>query len=166
MASKENFTKVEWAKVLESTMLVGVAVSAADPSGLWGTVKEAYAGKTAVTTSKFVTSNELIKAVVADLETNEGRSIVQESMRKHVVGAKPVEIVQRALESLRDVGAVVDEKAPGDATEFKVFLRGIGQKVAEACSEGGFLGVGGVKVSDAERATLNDIAAALGTPTS
>jgi len=36
-------------------------------------------------------------------------------------------------------------------------------KVAEASSEGGFLGIGGVQVSDAEKATLGDIAKALGT---
>jgi hypothetical protein len=161
MAAKQDFTPEEWAKVLESTMLVGVAVSAADPSGLWGTIKEALASKSAVTTSKFVSSNELVKAVVSDLETSEGRSIVQESMRKHVVGAKPAEIVHRALESLRDVAVVIDQKAPKDSAEFKQFLHGVGQKVAEATTEGGFLGFGGVKVSDAEKATLDDIVAAL-----
>jgi hypothetical protein len=35
--------------------------------------------------------------------------------------------------------------------------------VAEASSEGGFLGIGGVQVSDAEKATFGDIAKALGT---
>jgi hypothetical protein len=38
----------------------------------------------------------------------------------------------------------------------------VSQKVAEAATEGGFLGFGGVQVSDAERATLDDIAEALG----
>lgn len=163
MATKQDFTAEEWARVLESTMLVGVAVSAADPSGLWGTIKEALASRTAVTTSKFVSSNELVKAVVTDLETSEGRSIVQDAMREHVVGAQPAEIVHRSLESLRDVAAVIDQKAPNDSAEFKLFLCGVGQKVAQAASEGGFLGFGGVKVSDAEKATLDDIAAALRT---
>jgi hypothetical protein len=35
--------------------------------------------------------------------------------------------------------------------------------VAEASKEGGFLGIGGVQVSEAEKATLAEIAAALGT---
>jgi hypothetical protein len=35
--------------------------------------------------------------------------------------------------------------------------------VAEASAEGGFLGIGGVQVSDAEKATLGDISKALGT---
>jgi hypothetical protein len=34
--------------------------------------------------------------------------------------------------------------------------------VAEAAAEGGFLGFGGVQVSEAEKATLADIAKALG----
>jgi hypothetical protein len=34
--------------------------------------------------------------------------------------------------------------------------------VAEAASEGGFLGIGGVQVSEAEKATLAEISNALG----
>jgi hypothetical protein len=163
MANKQNFTPSEWAKVLESTMLAGMAISAADPSGLWGTLKEALASRSALATSKFVVANELIKAVVADLETSEGRSALQEALRQQVADANPTEIVQRSLENLREVSAILDAKAPDDAAAFKAFLRGISQKVAEACVEGGFLGFGGVKVSEAEKATLDDIAKALGT---
>jgi hypothetical protein len=55
----------------------------------------------------------------------------------------------------------VDAKAPGDAAAFKGWLRRISQHVAEAASEGGFLGIGGVAVSDAEKATLQEISSAL-----
>ena len=41
MASKQDFTPEEWNKILQSPMLVGIAVSMADPSGLWGALKEA-----------------------------------------------------------------------------------------------------------------------------
>jgi len=41
-------------------------------------------------------------------------------------------------------------------------LREIAQKAAEAGTEGGFLAFGGVAVSDAEKATLQEISAALG----
>ena len=164
MATKQNFTPEEWTKVLESIMLAGMAVSAADPSGLWGTVKEALASKSALAASKRdADSNELIKAVIADLETKEGRSAIQNVLRKHVAGAKPADIVHRSLDNLRQVSAILETKAPHDAESFKTLLRGISQKVAEASTEGGFLGLGGVRVSDAEKATLADIANALGT---
>jgi hypothetical protein len=39
--------------------------------------------------------------------------------------------------------------------------QGVAQKAAEAGTEGGFLGFGGVAVSDAEKATLVEISAAL-----
>jgi hypothetical protein len=42
-------------------------------------------------------------------------------------------------------------------------LQEVALKVAEAAKEGGILGIGGVAVSDAERATLAEIAAALAT---
>ena len=53
-------------------------------------------------------------------------------------------------------------KAPDEAAAFKTWLREISQKVAEAAVEGSFLGFGGVRVSDAETATLRDISEALG----
>jgi len=57
---------------------------------------------------------------------------------------------------------LVDIKASGDATAFKGWLREISQHVAEASKEGGFLGFGGVLVSDAEKAPLTEISNALG----
>ena len=164
MANKQNFTPEEWTKVLESMMLAGMAVSAADPSGLWGTIKEAFASRSALAAAKLNHgSNELIKAAIADFETSEGRSATQEALRKLVAGAEPADVVQRSLANLREVSAILDAKAPRDAAAFKVLLRGISQKVAEACVEGGFLGFGGVLVSDAEKATLADVEKALGT---
>jgi hypothetical protein len=64
---------------------------------------------------------------------------------------------------LREVSAILAAKALEDARAFKAWLTSISQKVAEASPEGGFLGIGGVQVSDAEKATLTDIAKALGT---
>ena len=43
MANKQTFKPEEWTKILESTMLAGMAVSAAEPNGLLGSLKEAVA---------------------------------------------------------------------------------------------------------------------------
>jgi hypothetical protein len=45
---------------------------------------------------------------------------------------------------------------------FKTWLRHTSQAVAEAATEGGFLGFGGVRVSEAEKATVGEISGALG----
>ena len=164
MANKQSFTPEEWTKILESVMLAGMAVSAAEPSGLWGLLKEGVASSSALAAAKSDSgSSELIKAVVAEYETSEGRSSVQEALRKRFAGAKPADVVQRSLENLREASAILAAKAPGDAPGFKAWLNSISEKVAEASSEGGFLGIGGVKVSDKERATLADISKALET---
>ena len=66
------------------------------------------------------------------------------------------------LISLRQVSALLATKAPGDAAAFKAWLRQISQSTAEAATEGGgLLGLGGVQVSDAEKATLAEISSAL-----
>jgi hypothetical protein len=43
MADKSNFNPDEWKLLLESVTMAGIAVSAADPSGLWGLLKESFA---------------------------------------------------------------------------------------------------------------------------
>jgi hypothetical protein len=47
------------------------------------------------------------------------------------------------------------------ATLLQSWLREISQHVAEAAKECGFLGIGGVAVSEAEKATLAEISSAL-----
>jgi hypothetical protein len=99
--------------------------------------------------------------VVADFETAEGRSIARDGLKEKFAGSKPSEIKAKCIETLRQAGAVVDAKAAGDAAAFKGWLRRISQHVAEASTEGGFLGIGGVPVSEAEKATLTEISSAL-----
>jgi hypothetical protein len=163
MANKQSFTPEEWTKVLESPMVAAIAVSAAEPSGVWGTLKEAFASSSALSSAKLdSSSNELIKAVIADFETSEGRADIQRALRTRFSDAEPHDCVQRSLANLVEVSAILESKAPGDASAFKAWLRGIGQQVAEAAVEGSFLGFKGVRVSDREKATLADISRALG----
>jgi hypothetical protein len=165
MVNKQHFTPEEWTKILESPILVGMAVSAADPNGLWGTIKEAVASRSAITASGFAPGcGDFIKTVIADFQSSEGRTAIQDALHKRLSGVEPGDIVQRSLDNLREVSAILNERAPDEAVAFKAWLRGISQTVAEASLEGGFLGIGGVRVSEAEKATLNDIAKALGVP--
>ena len=107
-------------------------------------------------------ANELIKAVVADFETSAGRTTARDGLRAAFAGSKPGEVKTKAVAAVRDASALVEAKAPADAPAFKAWLRHISQGVAEASTEGGFLGFGGVRVSDAEKATLAEISGALG----
>lgn len=162
MATKANFTPDEWKQLLESPMLASMAVTAAEPSGLWGMLKESFAaGGTMVKAKTDAGANELIKAVVAEFDTSEGRGAARDGLQARLSGSKPAEVKDKAIAGLRQVTALLDAKAPDDAAAFKTWLQSIGQHVAEAAKEGGFLGFGGVQVSDAEKATLAEISQAL-----
>src|SRR5262245_27558606 len=83
MADKSSFTKEEWTSLLESPMMAGMAVTAADPSGIWGLLKESFAGGGAlaeVTTDSM--ANALVKAVAADFATTEGRSAARDGLKE------------------------------------------------------------------------------------
>ena len=162
MASKASFTSDEWKQLLESPMLAGMAVTAAEPSGLWGVLKEGFAASGALAQVKAdAGSNALIRAVVADFETAEGRSAARDGLKAKLAGGKSGDLKAKAIDGLRQVSALLEAKAPGDAPAFKAWLQAIAQRVAEAAKEGGFLGFGGVPVSDAEKATLAEISGAL-----
>ncbi len=162
MADKTSFTPEEWVQLLEAPMLAGMAVSAAEPSGLFGMLKESFAtGKLLVQVKSDAGANALVKAVAADYETAEGRKAASEGLKAKLAGAAPADIKARSLDTLRQVSVLLAAKAPADAAAFKAWLEHISHNVAEAASEGGFLGFGGVQVSEAEKATLADISAAL-----
>src|SRR5215470_5996373 len=165
MATKTTFTPEEWLLLMESVMSSGVAVSAAEPSGLWGTLKEGFANARAIAEVRNnPQADELIKAIASDIETSDGRKRLQDGLRQRLKGAKPEEIKARSIETLQQASKLLDAKAPQDALAVKTWLREIGQRVAEAAPEGGWLGFGGVKVSAAEQATVSEIARALNLP--
>jgi hypothetical protein len=162
MATKASFTPEEWRQLLQSPMLAGMAVTAADPSGLFGLVKEGLAASRALAEAKTApAANELIRALVADFETAEGRDAARDGLKTRFAGAKASDVKPKAIAALRDVATLLATKAPEDASAFKSWLEDLARRVAEASKEGGFLGFGGVQVSDAEKATLAEISAAL-----
>ena len=132
-------------------------------NGSRGLLKESFAGGAALAKAAAdPNANPLVKAVVADFQTSDGRAAAHDGLKAEFANSKPAEIKTKAIESLRQVAAVLSAKAPGDAAAFKNWLRQISQKTAEAASEGGGLFGGGVQVSDAEKATLGEISTALG----
>ena len=163
MADKSTFTPDEWKLLLESVTMAGMAVSATDPSSLWGLLKESFAEGSELVAAKTdpTTTKPLIKAVVTDFETSQGRSTARDGLKEKLSGLKPAEITARCIETLGQAGVLVDAKAPDDAAAFKGWLRQISQHVAEASKEDGFFGGGGGPVSDKEKATLQDISSAL-----
>jgi hypothetical protein len=162
MADKSSFTSDEWSRLLSSAMVTGMAITAADPSGVWGLLKEGMAGGWALIHAKDnAQADPLVRAVAADFATTEGRSAARAALQARFTGKTFGDLTATALAELDSVAGILDSKAPEDAAAFKAWLQEVAQKAAEAGNEGGFLGFGGVAVSEAERSTLAEIAAAL-----
>ena len=109
-------------------------------------------------------ANPLVKAVAEDFATAEGRAAARTELQTRFTGRKLEGLKEAALAELRAISSILDAKAPDDAAPFKAWLQNAAQKAAEAGKEGGFLGFGGVAVSEAEKATLVEISAALSRP--
>ncbi|MGH2893999.1 MAG: hypothetical protein ACRDPM_12150, partial [Solirubrobacteraceae bacterium] len=83
---------------------------------------------------------------------------------------------ERLKEAGGDIGALASDRlrkamsilqsmaTDADADAYKTFVMTVAQAVAGAHKEGGFLGIGGTRVSDAENQALDEISHALGAP--
>jgi hypothetical protein len=147
---------------MASPMLAGLAVTLAEPSGLWGLLQESMAsGRALLEAGKDPGGLSLVKDMVADIATSEGRTAAREGVKADLTGTTPAELKMQAIARLTQVGALLDAKAGAGAAPFKAWLKHVSESVAEASTEGGFLGFGGVRVTDAEKASIAEVAKAL-----
>jgi hypothetical protein len=152
MTTKADFNAEEWSLVLEGPPTAGVIVITAQRGG---TIRESIQlGKAYSEARQQQGSSELLDAIVS-----EQPQIPRDRYRT------PEELREKGLARLREAVELLGQKASEDEVEdYKRFVIGLAERAAAAHKEGGFLGVGGEEVSDAERAALDEIAAALDSP--
>ena len=157
MTTKADFEAEEW----EAIMLLPTRVTfAVMISGTPGPIQVVH--ETGVF-AKHVTeepddANELVDAIVNEYRVNK-------EAPKAAAPEKETMATYRddAIASCRQVNDILGAKSTADeAAGYKAWVIGLGRKVAEASKEGGFLGIGGTRVSTEEEATLSEAAAALG----
>jgi hypothetical protein len=113
-----------------------------------------------VETLKSSSGNELIDAVAADYrEKAEKRERMEPPFE---LSREPSELKAQCLQICRELATLLAHKAPGDAEAYKRWVYQAAQNSASAAREGGFFGIGGESVSEAEAAALQEVAAALG----
>jgi hypothetical protein len=157
MSIRDNFSAEEWEKVLSGTTSGAAAVVAASPSGITGLVAEGTAASKTLRELAQASPSPLIQAIRESLEAPRTEPAQRQRFRS----------VQEArsamLERVRQALWLVDTKAsPEDAAAYRRYVLGVAEAVAAAATEGGFLGIGGEKVSQAERATLDELRTLLG----
>lgn len=161
---RDAFTAEEWAEIALAPMLASLAVTAADPSGLVGTLRESSAVAWSMRAAK-TDEDTLASAIVTTYETPEGQEAARDALADIMRARTSHETMSEAIARLGRIARLVDERTPGEATAFKAWISVTALAVAEATREGGILGFGGgERVSEAERRTLASIDSALGLP--
>ena len=164
MEHRDKFTDQEWRAVLGGVFMAGFAVTAAQPSGLLGMIKEGIASRRALREAgKSGSTNVLVKSVGTALRSPRGRKITNEFAGSSLRGAGREDLKLRAIAAVREAMMIVERRAPEDAHAFREWLLHIATRVAQASKEGSFLGLGGATIGEAESTTLAEIAAALRT---
>lgn len=159
MSYKDKFSQTDWDRIVAAPMLAGIAMTAADPGGLWGAVRESTAAAGGIRSAK--DSGGLTAEIATAYENKDDRSTARNLLLGEVKGKKPDEIVEAALAELGAVKGLIAAQAPDEAAGFATWIADIAKRVAEAGTEGGFMGFGGEKVSEAEKATLDRLNTAL-----
>ena len=157
MTAKADYTPEEWTALVRSPFIAGVAISFADPGGPIELMKETSAVLKTITKPS-ADQPELVAAVKAELTE-------MLSHRTNPIGdfkPKGPGAGQQVLDELSAVNATLSAKAtPEEAGAFRAWLNTAAQDAANAAKEGGFVGIGAVRVSEREEQMLEEIAKVL-----
>jgi hypothetical protein len=133
MAGRVSFAADEWAKIVGSPILAGMAGALADQSRSWGSIQKGMVSALALLDAKRdACSSHLIKAVVAELETVNGRAMARGAFKAELTGRTPAELTRQTIAALSSVNLILDAKAGSDGPTFKLWLDGIAERVAGA----------------------------------
>ena len=171
MSLENRFTQDEIFLLSTTPTQIGTVMAFAEGSGL-GTIKEMFASsKGFINGLKEYPNNEIITGVLPNVTDFKESMSKAKEMRQQAVGRlkdkgikSSEDLRAQLLEDSREVASILEEKASADeAQEYKEWAMGIAKNVANAAKEGGFLGIGGTRVSDGEIEAFAEIANALGT---
>jgi transposase InsO family protein len=152
MTTKAAFNAEEWGVITTAPVLAAMSVMAADRGG---SVRESLAISRAYAAARGDDPPPLLKDVLATPPA------LDPATRSH-----DAETLRRtALEQLRQAVRTLERLATDDeVVAYKRFVYSVAENVARAHREGGFLGVGGKEVSQAEQQALDAIAAIFDEP--
>ena len=149
MTAKADFNAEEWSIVVEAPVLAGMRVMAA---GRGGRIRESVAiAKVYAAARGAEGTSELLDAIVSSPPAIDSHGLRESG---DLAGAAR-DRLREALRTLTEKATVEEESA------YKRFVLGVAQAAAEAHKEGGFIGIGGKRISDEERVALDEIEAIL-----
>jgi hypothetical protein len=148
VASRADFNAEEWTAATTAPTLAAMYVSAAERGG---GISESLAAARAYAAARAHAAGGLLADILSS-PPSLNRSATQEAN-------------QQAPGKLRDAVRILERHASDDeVNEYKRFVYSVAEAVAHAHREGGFLGLGGKPVSEAEQKALDEIGAIFDAP--
>ena len=158
MTAKGDFTEEEWNRIRRAPFVAGIAISLADPGGPIELAKESAASLKSATNPP--TREQLLAEIALDVQA------MTQQRQNPLTDFKPTNATlagQQILDELGAVTAIVSFKAAADEiSAFKEWLLTTAQAAADAAKEGGFMGFGATRVSQGEKAMLDQVRTAIG----
>jgi hypothetical protein len=160
MTEKTDFTPEEWNTVIAAPYYAAMLIVVSDMNVAY--FKEIAAMAQAVMATVAGTENELLKQIAGDFSQKEN----QEKIKPELEGLKgeqdPSVIKQKMVDYVVATCDMVSAKGSEDGDVYRKWLLYLADVTAKGSKEGGFLGIGAVRVSEKEQAALDELAAALG----
>ncbi len=155
--TKHDFSAEEWQGVVALPVEVSVYISLASPA-MGDMFKESMAlANMVAAVANDPNATGLLAEIGAEYKDKETLKKAQPYLDKSSVEAANAKL----LESVRAKVATLDATAGGEARPVKEWLYRVAVATAEAAKEGDFMGIGGVRVNEAEKAALAELAAIL-----
>lgn len=167
MTERGDYTDTEWATLVGAPVAVIAAVIGASPNGPIGISQEVGAAvKSFEQAAETRADNPLIAALLLTLkdrfEAFTGKASEDAAVEQVDIFALGADRA-RAMAEIAAARELLAQKAPPElAAEIRTWLLDLAKSVADAASEGGFMGIGGEQVNEKERGALDEIAEALG----
>ena len=153
MTSKSDFPEEEWTRVVRAPLVAGLAILVADPGGPIEATKETMASIKVATNPP--SREQLLTEVALDVQAE------VQAKRNPLKGFKPTGTSDPGTLVLEEVtavqGLVAARATAEEAAAFGRWLVAAAQAAADAAKEGGFMGIGAVRVSEREQQMLERI---------
>ena len=169
---QEKFTNEQWLIISSAPSLIGSAVAMAGRSGVMGTMREIIAsGRSLAAGGENYPHNPIIQSIIPNAESSQAEADANVFSNREQLMAQlkeqgidtPESMAEFAIQNLQQALNFISEVAyQKDLDEYKQWVLETGQAVAEAAKEGGFLGIGGERISQAESEFLDRVRGVLG----
>jgi hypothetical protein len=156
MSTKNDYSAEEWKAISGAPVAAGLFITLSDASGPVGIAKEALAVGKAITESAAGDAPEIVKALAETVKSGERPELPD------VPTGDRAKTKDALIGAIRTAVGAVERKSPREVEAYKTWLASVATKVSHASKEGGFLGIGGTRVSSDEQEALNQLAEVLG----